>query len=85
MGLRGYRCPSAAARIASGRVDSWRKVKCWTESTLILIGTELDKRSGAPVAMLARHSDEGLSYAPGPSLPSKPLSGGTRSTGPSDR
>jgi ATP-dependent DNA ligase len=41
----------------------WRKVKCWTESSLILIGTEVHKRSGAPVALLARQSAEGLSYA----------------------
>jgi hypothetical protein len=30
-----------------------------------LIGTELDKRSGAPVALLARQSVEGLSFAGG--------------------
>src|SRR4051794_33423822 len=46
-----------------GRVDTWRKTKCWTESTLVLIGTEIDKRSGAPVALLARQSEEGLRYA----------------------
>jgi hypothetical protein len=34
-------------------------------SALILIWTELEKRSGAPMALLARQSDEGLSYAGG--------------------
>ena len=37
----------------------------WTESALVLIGTELDKGSGAPVALLARQSEEGLSCAGG--------------------
>jgi hypothetical protein len=37
----------------------------WAESTPILIGTELDKRSGVPVALIARQGDEGLSYAGG--------------------
>jgi ATP-dependent DNA ligase len=49
----------------SGRVDSWRKVKCWTESALVLIGTEVDKRSGAPLALLARRGEDGLRYVGG--------------------
>src|SRR4051794_29704270 len=44
----------------SGRTDRWRKVKCWTESSLVLIGTEVDKRSGVPMALLARQDEEGL-------------------------
>ena len=43
----------------------WRKIKCWTESALVLIGTEIDKRSGAPMALLARQDEEGLRYAGG--------------------
>jgi bifunctional non-homologous end joining protein LigD len=38
----------------SGRTDKWRKTKCWTESALILIGTEIDRRTGSPIALLAR-------------------------------
>ena len=61
--LEGIVSKRLGSHYRSGRVDTWRKVKCWAESTLILIGTELDKRRGAPVALLARQSDEGLSYA----------------------
>ena len=49
----------------SGRVDSWCKTKCWTESALVLIGTEVDKRSGAPMALLASQDEEGLRYVGG--------------------
>jgi hypothetical protein len=38
---------------------------------LMLIGTELDKRNGAPVALFARQSEEGLSYVCGASSPLK--------------
>jgi len=65
MGLEGIVSKRLGSHYRSGRVDTWRKVKCWTESTLVLIGTELDKRSGALVALLARQSKEGLSYAGG--------------------
>ena len=40
-------------------------MKWWTESALILIGTELDKRSGAAVALLARQDEDGLRFAGG--------------------
>jgi ATP-dependent DNA ligase len=65
LGLEGIVSKRLGSHYRSGRVDTWRKVKCWTESALVLIGTELDKRSGAPVALLARQSEERLSYAGG--------------------
>jgi ATP-dependent DNA ligase len=65
MGLERIASKRLGSHWTSGRVDSWRKVKCWTESALVLIGTDLDKRSGAPVGLLARQSPEGLSYAGG--------------------
>ena len=65
MGVEGMVSKRLGSHYRSGRVDSWRKVKCWTESALVLIGTDLDKRSGAPVGLLARQSPEGLSYAGG--------------------
>ena len=49
----------------SGRTDRWRKVKCWTESQFVIVGTEIDSRSGAPVALLAREEESGLRYAGG--------------------
>jgi bifunctional non-homologous end joining protein LigD len=48
--LEGIVSKRLGSHYRSGRVESWRKVKCWTESALILIGTEVDKRSGAPLA-----------------------------------
>jgi hypothetical protein len=64
-------------------VETLHKVKCWAESALVLIGTELDKRSGAPVALLARQSAEGLSYTAEPSSPSKKPSGAPYAIGDS--
>jgi DNA ligase D-like protein (predicted ligase) len=65
LGLEGIVSKRLGSHYRSGRVDTWRKVKCCTESALVLIGTELDKRSGAPVALLARKGEEELSYAGG--------------------
>ena len=65
MGLEGSVSKRLGSHYRSGRVDNKRKVKCWTESALTLIGTELNKLSGAPMALLARQSEEGLSFAGG--------------------
>jgi ATP-dependent DNA ligase len=65
MGLEGIVSKRLGSHYRSGRVDSWYKVKCWTESALILIGTEIDRRSGAPMALLARKSGEELQFAGG--------------------
>jgi ATP-dependent DNA ligase len=65
LGLEGIVSKRLGSHYRSGRVDTWRKIKCWAESELILIGTELDKRSGAPVALLARQDDDGLRFAGG--------------------
>ena len=65
LGLEGIVSKRIGSHYRSGRVDTWRKVKCWTESALVLIGTEIDKRSGAPMALLARQDEEGLRYAGG--------------------
>jgi bifunctional non-homologous end joining protein LigD len=65
MSLEGIVSKRLGSHYRSGRLDTWRKVKCWTESALVLIGTELDKRSGAPIGLLARQDEEGLRYAGG--------------------
>ena len=65
LGLEGIISKRLGSHYRSGRTDVWRKVKCWTESALVLIGTEIDKRSGAPMALLARQDEEGLRYAGG--------------------
>src|SRR6188508_1044893 len=49
----------------SGRTDRWRKIKCWTENQFVIVGTEIDSRSGAPVALLACEEESGLRYAGG--------------------
>ena len=38
-------------------------VESATKSALILIGTEIDKRGGARMALLARQDEEGLRFA----------------------
>ena len=35
------------------------------ESQFVIVGTEIDSRSGAPVALLAREEENGLRYAGG--------------------
>jgi bifunctional non-homologous end joining protein LigD len=65
LGLEGIVSKRLGSKYKSGRVNTWRKTKCWTESTLVLIGTEIDKRSGSPIALLAREEEDGLRYVGG--------------------
>jgi bifunctional non-homologous end joining protein LigD len=65
MGLEGIVSKRLDSRYRSGPSDQWRKVKAWTESRFVLVGTELDSRSGAPVAILAREEGGALRYAGG--------------------
>ena len=55
----------ASSRYRSGRSKTWLKTKCFTESTLIIIGTDLDHKTGALRALLARAEDGELTYARG--------------------
>jgi bifunctional non-homologous end joining protein LigD len=57
MGLEGIVSKRLDSRYRSGRSDQWRKIKAWTESRFVLVGTELDSRSGAPIAILAREDE----------------------------
>ena len=65
LGLEGIVSKRLGSSYRSGRTDRWRKVKCWTESQFVIVGTEIDSRSGAPVALLAREEESGLRYAGG--------------------
>jgi len=65
LGLEGIVSKRLGSKYKSGRVNTWRKTKCWTESTLVLIGTEIDKRSGSPIALLAKAEEDGLRYVGG--------------------
>jgi bifunctional non-homologous end joining protein LigD len=52
MGLEGIVSKRRESHYRSGRSNQWRKIKSWTESRFVLLGTEIDSRSGAPVAIL---------------------------------
>lgn len=65
MGLEGIVSKRRGSRYKSGRVDSWRKTKAWAESNLILVGVDVDKRTGTPMALLAHRDEAGLRYAGG--------------------
>jgi bifunctional non-homologous end joining protein LigD len=65
LGLEGIVSKRLGSRYKSSRTDAWRKTKCWTESALVLIGTEIDKRTGSPIALLARDDDGDLRFAGG--------------------
>jgi len=56
---------SQPAPYRSGRTDRWRKVKCWTKSALVVVGTAVDKKTGAPIALLAEDAAFGLRFAGG--------------------
>jgi bifunctional non-homologous end joining protein LigD len=45
LGLEGIVSKRLGSHYRGGRVDTWRKTKCWAESALVLIGTEIDKRT----------------------------------------
>jgi ATP-dependent DNA ligase len=53
------------SRYRSGRTDRWRKVKCWTKSELVVVGTAVDKKTGAPIALLAEDAADRLRFAGG--------------------
>jgi DNA ligase D-like protein (predicted ligase) len=65
LGLEGIVSKRRDSRYRSGRTERWRKIKCWTTSELIVVGTALDKRSGAPIALLAQEASDGLRFAGG--------------------
>ncbi len=47
----------------SGRSKTWLKTKCFTEGSFLIIGTARDRKTKAPLALLARTDAEGLTYA----------------------
>jgi ATP-dependent DNA ligase len=61
-GLEGIVSKRAMSHYRSGRSNAWRKVKCMTEGDFIVVGVEPNPK-GAPFALLARETEEGLSYA----------------------
>jgi bifunctional non-homologous end joining protein LigD len=62
-GLEGIISKQALAPYRSGRSKTWLKCKCFTESTFVVVGTDRDRKTGAPRALLAHPDSEGLNYA----------------------
>jgi len=60
LGLEGIVSKHRDSHYRSGRTDRWRKVKCWTKSELVVIGTAVDKRTAAPIALFAEDAADGL-------------------------
>ena len=59
-GLEGVVSKLASSRYRSGLSKTWLKSKCFTESDLIIIGTDRDRKTGATRALLANAD---LTYA----------------------
>jgi bifunctional non-homologous end joining protein LigD len=62
-GLEGVVSKLTRSRYRSGRSRTWLKIKCFTESSFVIIGTDLDRKTGAVRALLARAEEQGLVYA----------------------
>jgi len=61
--LEGIVSKLASSKYRSGRSKTWLKTKCFTESSLVIVGIARDRKTKAPVALLARAQQHGLSYA----------------------
>jgi bifunctional non-homologous end joining protein LigD len=61
--LEGIVSKLASSRYRSGRSKTWLKTKCFTESSFLIIGTARDRKTKAPLALLAQAAANGLQYA----------------------
>ena len=61
--LEGLVSKLTIAPYRSGRTKTWLKIKCFTESDFIVIGTDRDRKTGALRALLAHPESDGLLYA----------------------
>ena len=61
--LEGIVSKWASSKYRSGRSKTWLKCKCFTESELVIIGTDRDRKTGATLALLARAEEQRLAYA----------------------
>jgi DNA ligase D-like protein (predicted ligase) len=61
-GLEGVVSKLASSRYRSGRSKTWLKSKCFTESDLVIIGTDRDRKTGALRALLASAKGHNLTY-----------------------
>jgi len=61
--LEGIVSKLASSRYRSGRSKTWLKTKCFTEGSFLIIGTAHDRKTKAPLALLAQSNAGGLRYA----------------------
>jgi bifunctional non-homologous end joining protein LigD len=61
--LEGIVSKLGSSKYRSGRSKTWLKTKCFTEGSFVIIGTTRDRKTRAPLALLARVDAEGLAYA----------------------
>jgi bifunctional non-homologous end joining protein LigD len=61
--LEGIVSKHALSPYRSGRSRTWLKTKCFEQSTFVVVGTDHDRKTGAPRALLARTDSAGLIYA----------------------
>ena len=61
--LEGIVSKLATAPYRSGRSKTWLKTKCFTESELVLLGIDRDRKTGAARALLASLERGSLRYA----------------------
>jgi bifunctional non-homologous end joining protein LigD len=61
--LEGIVSKLASSKYRSGRSKTWLKTKCFTESSFIIIGTARDRKTKAPLALLAQADAQDLRYA----------------------
>ena len=61
--LEGIISKLASSKYRSGRSKTWLKTKCFTESSFLIIGTARDRKTKAPLALLAKPGAQGLTYA----------------------
>jgi bifunctional non-homologous end joining protein LigD len=61
--LEGVISKLATSKYRSGRSKTWLKTKCFTEGSFVIIGTARDRKTKAPLALLAKPDAQGLSYA----------------------
>jgi bifunctional non-homologous end joining protein LigD len=61
--LEGIVSKLASSKYRSGRSKTWLKTKCFTEGSFLIIGTARDRKTKAPLALLAQTNAQGLRYA----------------------
>src|SRR6185437_5882483 len=61
--LEGIVSKLGSSKYRSGRSKTWLKTKCFTESSYLIIGTARDRKTKAPLALLAQPDAQGLTYA----------------------